>query len=103
MYKRLLLLCLLISLNFFEVAHATSDPTKPFASEAASTITENKLVLQSIIHRDNVAMAIINGKVIKQGAALGQYQVAQINDDNVVLHSDDENIKLYIFKNKVLR
>lgn len=85
---------------------ANIDPTKPFGQGVASLnndVVTNKLVLQSIIHGDDLHTAVINGKIVKPGEFIGQYRVVAVNDVSVVLRSDDERIKLYVFKQSIIK
>jgi len=93
-----------ISVSYITLA-ASVDPTQPFGSGAVSSknTAENKLVLQSIIHGDGIHTAVINGKVMKPGEHIGKYRLAAINDTSVVLRSDDERLKLYVFSEKVIK
>jgi hypothetical protein len=104
-YKYVSLLSLLFVVCIaFNISAATTDPTKPFGYSASSVeIIENKLLLQSIVHGDGTRIAVINGTVIKEGDILGQYKVAQIDDNSVILRDGSDSIKLHIFKNTVLK
>ena len=66
-------------------------------------MVKNKLVLQSIIHGDGIHTAVINGKVIKPGEQVAQYRLEAINDASVVLRNDDETLKLYVFKQSIIK
>lgn len=110
MYKlkqviNLLIVPMLVCLTF--TASSTNvDPTKPFGQSNTSSsvsVKEQTLILQSIIHGDGIHTAVINGKVIKPGEYISQYRLVAINDESVVLRSDDERLKLYIFKQSVLK
>jgi len=99
------MLSVVISVSYISAA-ATVDPTKPFGQGAAlsndSKVT-NKLILQSIIHGDGIHTAVINGKIIKPNEYIGQYRLVAINDASVVLRSDDERLKLYVFKQSIIK
>lgn len=85
---------------------STIDPTRPFGQGVVSTNGEqavNSLVLQSIVHGDGIHTAVINGKVIKPGEYIGQYQLVAINDASVVLRSDDERLTLNVFKQRIIK
>jgi len=99
------MLLAVISLSLVTSA-ASEDPTKPFGQSSASSnhnLLTNILVLQSIIHGDGIHTAVINGKVIKPGEHIGQYRLVAINDASVVLRSDDERLKLYVFKQSIIK
>ena len=85
---------------------ASVDPTQPFGSGTVSSnkdSAENELVLQSIIHGDGIHTAVINGKVVKPGEHIGKYRLVAINDTSVILRSDDERLKLYVFSENVIK
>jgi MSHA biogenesis protein MshK len=101
----LFIILTLVSITFNSVA-ATNDPTKPFglgAITSGTNVAVKSLILQSIVHGDGIHTAVINGKVIKPGEYINQYRLVAINDDSVVLRSDDERLKLYVFKQRVLK
>ena len=88
------------------VANAVSkDPTRPFGyhDSPSITIAENKLVLQSIVQGHGTRTAIINGVLLKQGENFGQYKLAKIDDNSVLLSDDFEKITLYVFQRSVLK
>jgi hypothetical protein len=88
----------------FNISAASNDPTKPFGySTVSGNIAENKLVLQSIVQGNGTRTAVINGSLIKQGETFGQYKLTQIDDNSVVLQDGSDHIKLYLFKNTVLK
>jgi MSHA biogenesis protein MshK len=85
---------------------ANIDPTRPFDSATKSSTNQpvtSKLVLQSIIHGDGIHTAVINGMVIKPGEHIGQYRLVAINDTSVILGNADERVKLYVFKQKIIK
>ncbi len=84
---------------------AEVDPTRPFGHRASSTVTSsgNKLVLESIIHGDGIHTVVISGKVLKMYDYIGEYQLAAVNDQSVVLRSKTKHFKLAIFKNNAVK
>lgn len=104
MFKIKLLLCTVIALHVFP-AVANVDPTSPFGKGVAKQLdeSEDKLVLESIIHGEGIHTAVINGKVLKPLETIGQYRLVAVNDDSVVLRSETERLKLYVFKASVLK
>ncbi len=81
------------------------DPTRPFgqASSNSAVSKEEKLVLESIVHGDGIHTVVINGKVLKPQEKIGQYRLVAVNNDSVILRSETERLKLYLFKASVLR
>ena len=85
---------------------ANVDPTRPFGQSSAVVnkgLVSNQLVLQSIIHGDDIHTAVINSKIVKPGERIGQYRLVAINDDSVVLRSEDERLQLYVFKESIIK
>jgi MSHA biogenesis protein MshK len=84
---------------------ADTDPTRPFGHSTTSSVTpeSQKLVLESIIHGDDVHTVVINGKVLKTLDHIGEYQVTAVNDKSVILRSKTQRLKLHIFKRNVLK
>jgi len=93
---------LFIHLN---VSASSVDPTRPFGHTKGSSalVNGNKLVLESIIHGDGIHTVVINSKVLKVGDSIVGYRLVAVNDDSVVLRSETERLKLYVFKAKVLK
>lgn len=81
------------------------DPTKPFGYQASSggAIEQQQLVLESIIHGDKIHTVVINSHVMKVGDYIGEYRLVAVNDGSVVLRSDTERLKLYIFSSKIIK
>ncbi len=110
MYKlKQIINCVIISavIGTSCITSATNvDPTKPFGQGvllASDNQATDKLILQSIIHGDGIHTAVINGKVIKHDDYIGQYRLVAINDTSVILRSEDERLKLYVFKASVVK
>lgn len=108
MYKLFSLLGLCI-LNLTLVAQASAreiDPTKPLSDYQ---LIENKLVgkkslvLDAIIHGDKIHTALINNTALQVGDSYGEYTLVAVNDDSVLLRTDDETIKLYIFSGVIAK
>lgn len=95
--------CLLISLPTL-INAAEVDPTAPFGHRAdpLKTVAGKKLVLESIIHGDGIHTAVINGKVMKPLDTIGEYKLTAVNDQSVVLRSDTQRLKLYVFKENIV-
>lgn len=104
MFKLKLLLCAAITLQVYP-ATANVDPTSPFGKGSAKQVAnlEDKLILESIIHGEGIHTAVINGKILKPLDTIGQYRLVAVNNDSVVLRSETERLKLYVFKASVLK
>lgn len=84
-------------------AEALSDPTRPSGtvaggaavpgSEAPAAVPQ----LQSVIILPTERSAIINGQLLKLGAAFGELRVVKISENEVVLHSVDGNQTLRMY------
>jgi len=86
------------------VYSANVDPTGPFGHRGSSSqmATEEKLILESIIHGDGIHTVVINGKVMKPNDTIGEYRLTAVNDKSVVLRSETQRIKLHVFKENVV-
>lgn len=80
------------------------DPTGPFGQGRAlsQVAAEKKYILESIIHGDGIHTVVINGKVMKPNDAIGEYRLAAVNDQSVVLLSGTQRLELRIFKDNVV-
>lgn len=89
-------------------ANADSDPTKPFGTRGNSnvggvTVENKKLILESIIHGDGVHTVVINGELLKVGQYIGEFKLVAVNDKSVVLRSEEERKKLFIFSELIVK
>ena len=97
MSKLFFLLCIFTVLP---ISAQGVDPTKPLQGYSLTDnnfIGEKKLVLEAIIHGDSVHTVVINKKTLKVGDSINEHRLVAVNDDSVVLRTDTETIKLYIF------
>jgi len=103
-FKLSLIICLTLSSIHIVVA-GNVDPTRPFNHKASSNVSLNvkKLVLESIIHGKGIHTAVINGKMLKPGESIREYRLVAVNDDSVVLRSETERLKLFVFKGNVFK
>lgn len=82
------------------------DPTQPLSvtqpSDQSSAVHSVALpVLQSITYGPFVHRAVLNGRVYREGASIGQYIVRAIHADHVVLESADgtkHTLKLFSYQ-----
>ena len=84
----------------------TVDPTRPFGQSAESSNGEqliNGLVLQSIIHGDDIHTVVVSGKILKMFDYIDEYQLTAVNDKSVILRSKTQRIKLNIFKGNLVK
>lgn len=83
---------------------ANVDPTGPFGHSGSSSqmATEKKLILESIIHGDGIHTVVINGKIMKPNDTIGAYKLTAVNDKSVVLRSDTQRLKLYVFQDNIV-
>ena len=91
----LLLLSLLLAGN----SSAANDPTRPLFGGPQINKVKNKsrLVLQSVIKRNNRLSVVINGKLLYQGDKISGYRVSHIKIDQVTLVSEDKHLLLSLF------
>lgn len=97
---------ILLALIFSYCAYAADDPTKPFGvvSSSYGEVTKVKtMTLDSIIHGAGVHTAIINGKLVKVGDYIGEFKLVAVNDKSVLLRSEEESKKLFIFSELVAK
>lgn len=101
-WKYYLAIGVTLTSSLFSVILAQSvDPTKPLSvnGNVTAMITDKgaRLVLETIIHGDQIHTAVINGKVLKVGDHIGGHQLVAVNDHSVVLRSTEERLKLTLF------
>lgn len=96
---------LLILVVFSVQTLAASDPTKPFSgySKIAKGKQQAGLVLKSIIHGEGVRTVIINNKVMKVGDNIGEYKLIAVNNNSVILRSDEGRKKLSLFSSAITK
>lgn len=101
-FKIFMLLCVLFTSSN---AVAISDPTKPLTGGNHSFIDPQKveLVLKSIIHGNGIHTVIINNQLMKVGDAIGEYKLIAVNDNSVILRSNEERKKLFLFSNAIAK
>lgn len=111
----LLFICLLTAVPALSANTLTNkvDPTRPFTHKGVITGTPavKKMVLESIIYRDNtddkiaggLSSVVINAKVLKLFDYIGEYQLIIINKQSVVLRSKSERVELSVFKNNLVK
>lgn len=82
-----------------------SDPTKPFGYQAAGgvDVSQGQLILESIIHGDKIHTVIINSQIMRVGDYIGEYRLVAVNDGSVVLRTETERLKLYIFSSNIVK
>jgi len=103
-YKQILVLSALIFAT--TAVGQTLDPTKPFsysASSGKSANSETKLVLESIIHGDEVHTVVISGQIVKMGEMVNNHKLVAVNTDNVLLRSDTETLRLHLFPKGIVK
>lgn len=92
---------------FFTMSNsfANSDPTKPFAGGSTSSVgpQQVELVLKSIIHGDGIHTVIINNQLMKVGDSIGEYKLIAVNNNSVILRSNEERKKLFLFSNAIAK
>jgi len=100
---------LAISLFIFMETNALAkniDPTGPFGHKPSpvDSMKETKtLVLEAVIHGNGIHTVVINGKVLKMFDTIGEYKITAVNDQSVILRSDERRIKLTVFKNNLVK
>lgn len=94
----------IVTLNSAFIYSANVDPTGPFGQGRAlsQVAAEKEFILESIIHGDGIHTVVINGKVMKPNDAIGEYRLAAVNDQSVVLLSETQRLELHIFKDNVV-
>jgi len=96
---------LLLAVYSLTANSAKLDPTSPLGQRSITgqAINEKALILETIIHGDGVHTAIINGQVLQTYDTIGEYKLTAINDKSVVLRNDTERLKLYVFKDNIVK
>lgn len=84
---------------------AKVDPTGPFGRKGSSTTAPDgkKMVLESIIHGDDIHTVVVSGKILKMFDYIDEYQLTAVNDKSVILRSKTQRIKLNIFKGNLVK
>jgi len=92
-------LLLLSSLILATNSLAANDPTRPlFGSTQTNKVkNESRLVLQSVIKRNNQLSVVINGKLLNQGDKISGYRVSNVKKGQVTLVSEDKRLLLSLF------
>lgn len=105
MYRNIGLVCALACMAFPASAERGIDPTRPLSgvTTAQSKVAKNRLVLQSIVENEHSRKAIINGKILKVGDSIGQYELVAINARTVVLNSLQKEMELSLFSATVAK
>lgn len=105
-YKTILLSTLVLPLviSTYVVAQST-DPTKPLAYSGGSSgqVEKQKLVLESIIHGDEIHTVVINGKKLQVGDYIGEHRLVAVNNDSAVLRTATERLKLHVFSSVIVK
>ncbi len=104
-------LCLLLICPcYFSVSAKVNqlDPTKPFSlanmpsnDKNSSANAFDKLVLQSIVERNNEKIAIISGQLLKIGDKVAEYKLITIKHNSVILQSIDKKLTLSLYSDIV--
>lgn len=66
----------------------------PFIPAATEKGTVYKPVLQGIMLYEDKPMAMINGEIVAIGGKVGEYEVVEINEKNVVLSDGQHKLEL---------
>lgn len=93
------------------VAQANNvDPTKPLTFKAGDVsihpkyANENKkLTLEAIIHGKGIHTAVINNQKLQVGDRIGEYRLVAVNDNNAVLRSKTDKIRLHVFSGVIVK
>jgi hypothetical protein len=83
-----------------------NDPTKPIFNvnevprvmKAPSVIEQKVISLQSIFHSSNNKVAVINGRIVKEGASFDGVLLHNVNKNFVVVRYKKKEIKIFISK-----
>ncbi len=96
---------MLFALLSFGTFAQSADPTRPFTYQGnkAGENSPEKLVLESIIHGDQIHTVIISGKQMQVGDSIGEHRLVAVNDDSVVLRTATERLKLYVFSGVIVK
>ncbi len=105
MYKILIFISLLFTahLSFGQNVDPTAPLSSPGGVGSNSAGDNSKLILETIIHGDQLHTAVINGKLLKVGDYIGEFRLVAVNNTNVVMRSTDERLKLSIFSASVIK
>ncbi|MEM0515081.1 hypothetical protein WCN91_06520 [Pseudoalteromonas sp. YIC-827] len=104
--KPLLFSSLALLLSTSATAQQLNDPTRPAAgvSTTASTHADasaKQWVLESVVNRNGQFKAIISGSLYARGARLGQYHIARIDANSVLLTQGQKQLKLELYGNDI--
>ena len=92
----------LVGLLISSMACSLVDPTRP-VSYAAPVLSESSFQLSSILFSGQRKVAVINGKALSEGEALGKARVVKINKDNVLIKNGSKHIPLVLKRAPVKR
>lgn len=88
----------MVAIIFSGAASGQVDPTKPAVSLAlqnpSSNQTNDALMLQSILKRQNSLIAVISGQSYRVGELVGEHRIVQINSNDVVLNDGRQTMTL---------
>lgn len=90
---------LLALLSVPVAAQTLLDPTKPVAgvAKSASPQPSTSWVLESVVRKNGQFKAIISGTLYAQGQQLGDYQIARIDANSVLLNQGTKQLKLKLY------
>ena len=75
---------------------AVPDPTRPNYYTAASSVAAGPLVLDSTLRGGPVPLAILNGRLLRQGEKIGPYQLTIVGPGWVMLRNGAKTMRLVI-------
>ncbi|MGC8592251.1 hypothetical protein [Acidithiobacillus sp.] len=75
---------------------AVPDPTRPDHYTAASGVAAGPLVLDSTLSGGPVPLAILNGRLLRQGERVGPYQLTVVGSGWVMLRNGAKTLRLVI-------
>ncbi|WP_462157082.1 agglutinin biogenesis protein MshK [Pseudoalteromonas sp. GB56] len=97
---RLLFCSLLLALSSQLAAQSLLDPTKPAFGAKGTSQNQQALtdwVLESVVKKNGQFKAIISGSLYSQGQHLGDYKIARIDANSVLLNQGNKQIKLKLY------
>ncbi|MCL6414997.1 hypothetical protein MIB92_04995 [Aestuariirhabdus sp. Z084] len=100
MFKYLSLIFMVLSLS----AQSAVDPTRPERiQEKASSVEKTELKLQSIMIRNNEPLAMIDGKIYREGDRVSGSRIVKIENWRVLLTDNQGRMELTINDRSVIR
>ena len=98
MYKRMLLVLVLVALCGAAGAETLSDPMRPWqrAASSAPVRTKGLYDLSAILYSSDRRVAVINGRTVSEGDRIGSAKVRRIDRRSLELEEHGKRIRLVL-------